>query len=331
MKNGATGANGQGKAEQGAPVKAPVDKALPEKALPEKALAGKASAAKVSAPKAKAAPAKAGLAKAGSAKVTAPKAGLVKAAAKPARTPRVAKAGAKAAAKASSKTGAKAAGAAVEEVAEATSSLREQVYNDLRYRLITGKIAPGVGISTRGLAQQMGVSQMPVRDALSRIAAEGAVDIRSKRAVMVPRMTLERFEEIMRLRTLLEPEAAMAALPYINAERLRAIRAADEATDAALGEGDVNAYMESNFRFHSLIYSAAPMPLANRMIESLWMQFGPFMRVVYGRYGTAALVDHHQAATKAIAKGDARGLAEAVLGDIGDCADLMQDWERLTQ
>jgi DNA-binding GntR family transcriptional regulator len=148
---------------------------------------------------------------------------------------------------------------------------------------------------------------------------------------MVPRMTLERFEEIMRLRTLLEPEAAMAALPYINAERLRAIRAADEATDAALGEGDVNAYMESNFRFHSLIYSAAPMPLANRMIESLWMQFGPFMRVVYGRYGTAALVDHHQAATKAIAKGDARGLAEAVLGDIGDCADLMQDWERLTQ
>lgn len=212
---------------------------------------------------------------------------------------------------------------------EATSSLREQVYEDLRYRLITGKIAPGVGISTRGLAQQMGVSQMPVRDALSRIAAEGAVDIRSKRAVMVPKMTLERFDEIMRLRTLLEPVAAVAALPHIDAERLRDIRAADEATDAALGEGDVNAYMESNFRFHSLIYGAAPMPLANRMIESLWMQFGPFMRVVYGRYGTAAMVDHHQAAAKAIAKGDAQGLHEAIAGDIGDCADLMQDWDRL--
>lgn len=216
----------------------------------------------------------------------------------------------------------------VEEV-EATASLREQVYDDLRYRLITGKIAPGVGISTRGLAQQMGVSQMPVRDALSRIAAEGAVDIRSKRAVMVPKMTLERFDEIMRLRTLLEPMAAVAALPHIDADRLRDIRAADEATDAALGEGDVNAYMESNFRFHSLIYGAAPMPLANRMIESLWMQFGPFMRVVYGRYGTAALVDHHQSAAKAIAKGDAEGLREAIAGDIGDCAELMQDWERL--
>lgn len=227
------------------------------------------------------------------------------------------------------KTGAVKAGVVKPEEGEVTSSLREQVYEDLRYRLITGKIAPGVGISTRGLAQQMGVSQMPVRDALSRIAAEGAVDIRSKRAVMVPKMTLERFDEIMRLRTLLEPVAAVAALPHINAERLRDIRAADEATDAALGEGDVNAYMESNFRFHSLIYGAAPMPLANRMIESLWMQFGPFMRVVYGRYGTAALVDHHQAAAKAIAKGDAQGLHDAIAGDIGDCADLMQDWERL--
>lgn len=219
--------------------------------------------------------------------------------------------------------------AIAEEEGEGTASLREQVYNDLRYRLITGKIMPGVGISTRGLAQQLGVSQMPVRDALSRIAAEGAVDIRSKRAVMVPKMTQARFMEIMRLRTLLEPLAAQEALPHIDAERLRQIRAADEATDDALRDGDVNAYMESNFRFHSLIYGAAPMPLANRMIESLWMQFGPFMRVVYGRYGTASMIDQHKAATKAIAHGDAEGLRDAIAGDIGDCHDLMRDWEKL--
>jgi DNA-binding GntR family transcriptional regulator len=220
-------------------------------------------------------------------------------------------------------------GLPIEEDSEATASLREQVYNDLRFRLITGKIAPGVGISTRGLAQQMGVSQMPVRDALSRIAAEGAVDIRSKRAVMVPKMTQARFEEIMRLRTLIEPMAAEAALPFIDADRLRQVRGADEAVDAALADGDVNAYMESNFRFHSLIYGAARLPLANRMIESLWMQFGPFMRVVYGRYGTASMVDQHQVAVQAIVKGDAAGLRNAIAADIGDCGDLMRDWEKL--
>ena len=122
---------------------------------------------------------------------------------------------------------------------------------------------------------------------------------------------------------------ACAALPHIDADLLRQIHAADEATDAALAGGDVRGYMESNHRFHSLIYGAAPLPLALRMIESLWMQFGPFMRVVYGRYGTANLVDQHREAIAAIVAGDADALAAAVSADIGDCADLMQDWERL--
>lgn len=209
-------------------------------------------------------------------------------------------------------------------------SLREQVYDDLRYRLITGKIAPGVGISTRGLAQQMGVSQMPVRDALSRIATEGAVQIRSKRAVVVPPMTVGRFKEIMALRLVLEPMVAAEAMPHITPERLRQIRAADAETDEALRDGDVNGYMESNFRFHSLIYSAAPMPVANRIIESLWMQFGPFMRVVYGRYGTANMVDKHKAAAEAIAANDKAALHAAIKADIGDCADLMNETDLLT-
>ena len=215
------------------------------------------------------------------------------------------------------------------EAKDVPASLRERVYEDLRYRLITGRIAPGVGISTRGLALEMGVSQMPVRDALSRIAAEGAVDIRSKRAGVVPRMTPARFEEIMALRKLLEPMVALAGLGHITPDLLRQIHAADQATDAALSGGDVRAYMESNYRFHFLIYRAAPLPLALRMIESLWMQFGPFMRVVYGRYGTASMVDQHRVAIAAIAARDGLALAAAILADIGDCADLMQDWERL--
>ncbi|WP_295532045.1 GntR family transcriptional regulator, partial [Novosphingobium sp. Chol11] len=125
------------------------------------------------------------------------------------------------------------------EIEGGAPSLREQVYDELRFRLITGKIAPSLGISSRGLALQLGVSQMPVRDALGRLAAEGALEIRSKRAVMVPRMSEARFAEIMRLRTLLEPMVAAEAQPFIDAERLRLIRAADEATDEALQSGDV--------------------------------------------------------------------------------------------
>ena len=214
-----------------------------------------------------------------------------------------------------------------EGLTDAPLPLRQRVYEGLRHQLITGKIAPGVGISTRGLALQLGVSQMPVRDALGRLAAEGAVEIRSKRKIMVPVMTRARLEEIMHCRLLLEPAAAVDALGHIDAARLKAIRAADAATDESLRVGDANAYMDSNFRFHSLIYQASPTTTLNRMIEMLWMQFGPFMRVVYGRFGTANLVDQHLSATDAIAAGDAERLRDAIAGDISDGMNLIREAE----
>ena len=202
-------------------------------------------------------------------------------------------------------------------------TLRAGVYDELRHRLITGRIAPGVGISTRGLAQQLGVSQMPVRDALSRLAAEGAVEIRSKRKIMVPMMTAERLEEVMHCRLLLEPEAAALALPAIDAKLARALRAVDSMIDAALESGDVNAYMENNYAFHFLIYRARGEGVLTRMIETLWMRFGPLMRVVYGRVGTARLVDQHQQAMDAIARGDVEGLRAAIAADIADGQGLI--------
>jgi DNA-binding GntR family transcriptional regulator len=198
------------------------------------------------------------------------------------------------------------------------ATLRAAVYENLRHRLITGRIVPGVGMSTRGLAQQLGVSQMPVRDALSRLAAEGAVSIRSKRRVMVQPMTSERLDEIMRCRLLLEPEAAVQALPHLGRAELDQLREVDAEIDAALTRGDVNAYMENNFRFHFLIYRPRGSTILTRMIETLWMQFGPLMRVVYSRVGTAGLLDQHQVALEAIAHADAGLLRHAIASDISD-------------
>jgi DNA-binding GntR family transcriptional regulator len=69
------------------------------------------------------------------------------------------------------------------------------------------------------------------------------------------------------------------------------------------------------------------MQTLNRMIETLWMQFGPFMRVVYGRFGTANLVDQHVAASDAIADGDAERLRTAIAGDIRDGMNLLREAE----
>ncbi len=201
--------------------------------------------------------------------------------------------------------------------------LHASIYEELRRRMITGKIVPGIGLSTRGLALEMGVSQMPVRDALSRLAAEGAVAIRSKRRIEVPAMTAERFTDLLDCRLLLEPEAAVLALPHITPARLKALREIDAHLDAAMENGDVIGYMECNFAFHFNIYRANERPILNRLIEALWLQFGPFMRVVYGRFGTANLIDQHRIALDAIEARDAEALRRAIASDIADGMGLI--------
>ena len=114
-------------------------------------------------------------------------------------------------------------------------------------------------------------------------------------------MTAGRFDELVRARTLLEPELAGAARCLTSI--LLALRLSGRPTTtsrAALANGDVEGYMAANRRFHFEIYTAAPSIVLLPMVESLWIQFGPFMRAVDGRVGTAILDDQHVRAVAAI-------------------------------
>ncbi len=215
------------------------------------------------------------------------------------------------------------AGTAATDSADSADLLHTSVYSELQRRFVTGQVMPGSFLSTRGLAAELGVSQMPVREALRRLAAEGAVEIRSKRKIGVPVMTAARFDDLLRCRLLLEPEAAQAALPYITPALLKKLRETDKGMGVAMRSGDVAAYMEGNFDFHFLIYRAQPRKTLLRLIETLWLQFGPYMRVVYGRFGTANLVDQHCVAIARIDAGDAAGLRQAISTDISDGMGLI--------
>jgi len=205
----------------------------------------------------------------------------------------------------------------------AEEGLNATVYAELRQRLVTGRMSPGHELSTRTLAAELGVSQTPVRDALSRLSAEGAVAIRSKRRVRVPPMTAERFEDLLRCRLLLEPEAAALALPHITAQHISDLRAIDAALDAAIVSGDADAYMTNNHAFHFTLYMAQPRRTMTQLIETLWLQFGPYMRLVYGRVTNAHLHDNHQAAIAAIVAGDVDALRSAIAADISDGMGLI--------
>ena len=83
--------------------------------------------------------------------------------------------------------------------------------------------------------------------------------------------------------------------------------------------------MEGNYFFHFTLYRAQPRRTLTQLIETLWLQFGPFMRVVYGRYGTANLLDQHEVALAAIRDGDADALGQAIREDIRDGMSLIRD------
>lgn len=201
---------------------------------------------------------------------------------------------------------------------EGRRGLRGRVADALREALIIGRIQPGRSVTLRGLAEELGTSPMPVREAIRGLAAENALEISSKGRIAVPKMSERKFAEILRARALLEPEAAVLALPALGRAEIRRLQAVDDQIDASLGTGDVETYMRLNHDFHFTIYTASGSTVFLQLIESVWLQFGPFMRMVYGRVGTAALVDHHKQAIEAIAARDAARLHEAIRLDIAD-------------
>jgi DNA-binding GntR family transcriptional regulator len=128
---------------------------------------------------------------------------------------------------------------------------------------------------------------------------------------------------LLRCRLLLEPEAAALALPHIDDARLARLREIDTALDRAILNGDAEAYMEGNHAFHFTLYRAQERRTMTNLIEMLWLQFGPFMRTVYGRLGTAHLVDQHHVALDAIVANDVAALKSAIAADITDGMGLI--------
>ncbi|MXN66251.1 FCD domain-containing protein [Stappia sp. GBMRC 2046] len=212
-----------------------------------------------------------------------------------------------------------------ETVPSGRGSTRERVERSLRYALLTGRFVPGRPVTLRGLAQDLGVSPMPVREALRSLAAEKALDIKPNGRVQVPTMTPERLAEILKARLMLEPELATRAAGSLELADARALKELDDAIDLSIDGGDAETYMRLNHAFHFHVYRAARSEVLLPLVESLWLQFAPFMRIVYGRVGTAVLEDHHKEAIAAVAEGNAEALRAAIAADILGGMKLLQD------
>lgn len=205
------------------------------------------------------------------------------------------------------------------------STAHEAVYRRLRERIFFGGFLPGRAVTLRGLAEELGVSPMPVREAVRRLIAERALAMQGNGRVLVPLMTRDKFEQVLFARAALEPELAARALSRLTPTDIEAAALIDDEIDQTLLNGDAEGYMRGNFRFHFTIYQHAGAGTLLALVESIWLQFGPFMRMAYGRIGTRSLEDHHQAALDAMRRGDEAGLRAAIRADIGQGMGFIGD------
>jgi DNA-binding GntR family transcriptional regulator len=200
---------------------------------------------------------------------------------------------------------------------------QERVYRELRKAIVTGRFVPGRPVTLRGVAVELGVSPMPVREALRQLVAERALVVLDNRRIAVPAMSPARFAELCLARALLEPELATLALPRTTPADAAAMAAIDREVDLALARGDTEAYMRENHAFHFRLYRAAGSSVLLPLVESLWLQVGPFLRMVVGRLGTGHVTDRHRAAVRAIRRRDVVALREAIRADILDGQEMI--------
>lgn len=201
---------------------------------------------------------------------------------------------------------------------KADESLKQRVYRTLRARVMSGAVAPGLPITINGVAEDLGVSAMPVREALHRLVADGALEYLDNRRVRVPEMTLSKFEEIISARTALETLAAVRALPHIDAARLERLQVIDAQIDEAYSGNDLLRSTELNFIFHRTLYEPGATGVLLSLMESVWLRLGPFMRLATAKLEDSYRIDRHAEAMAAIRNNDPVALSQAIEADIQD-------------
>ncbi len=199
----------------------------------------------------------------------------------------------------------------------------ERVYRVLRARILSGEMAPGEQVTLRGLAEELGVSMTPAREAISRLVAERALKMTASGRVAIPTPGARELEELFSARKWPEPELAVRALPNLDKSTIPALRGINETIDDYVAKGDAAGYVQANNAFHTTLYALAKAPALMALVESVWLQTAPVMRRIYGRIGTAALADYHEATLIALASRDATALADAIRADVAQGAALL--------
>ncbi|MGY6644970.1 MAG: GntR family transcriptional regulator [Salinarimonas sp.] len=205
-------------------------------------------------------------------------------------------------------------------------TMRESVYAQLHDAFTRGQFAPGDNLNLRGLAERLGTSMTPVREAVRRLVAEGALIDAPSRALRVPDFDLRQMQDLKLARIALEPLVTGRAVERMDGATLEALATilAEEAGDGAQGDAPD---LSQNYRFHFTLYQQADSPVLLPLIAGLWLRYGPYLNLIMRRAGPEIGKgnDIHEVILDAARRGDVEAAQAGIVADIERSFSLLAE------
>lgn len=208
----------------------------------------------------------------------------------------------------------------------ARETLQDRSYEALRRAVMSGRFRPGQAITLRAAAAALGVSEMPVRGALLRLEAEGALEARGlQRTLTIPDLTPDELIELRDIRVALEGLAAERAAGVITPAELAEVEAHCQAMAATAEAGDPDGYVLANWAFHTAVYRASRMPRLLMVVESLWMRIGPHVAAMMpDRDHLIRSMRNHWVVLEALRRSDGAAARAGIAADISESAEELE-------
>lgn len=159
----------------------------------------------------------------------------------------------------------------------AEGNLSAGIYSNLRMKLIVGDLRPAEAVSIRTLAEEYGVSAMPVREALRQLASEDALVGAAKKAYRVPDLSASQAANLFFVRSVLEGAAAEIAAQHMRKGDFKALHKWTVQMEQSWTQRDSSMFLQANYAFHSLIYERAQNSAMQAIIDSLYVRTGPWL------------------------------------------------------
>lgn len=192
-------------------------------------------------------------------------------------------------------------------------TLTDAAADALRTRILAGEWPAGAPLRQEALAAELGVSRIPLREALRQLEAEGLVTLAAHRGAVVAPLPVAEAAELFELRALIEADLARRAVPRLTAADDASMRAHAAVFERAVRDGDLPAWGEANRRFHFALYTAAARPRTLETVARLHAQSDRFVRLQLSLTGgTRLAVREHRAIAAAARRRDTSRVVKLV-------------------